>query len=249
MKERSGCRASDAVSNIGKDEKEAAADYAHHQGKALHHFIHLLGVSGEQTVRHPIIRESNGGEHHHRHDGMNKIIETNSVTLVFGDFNGQAGLEHCQPLWSDKAVVDVAVRRPETVSEVEEEAGEGAEAKQDVDHECADRRALPPAVHGWEDHLKGEKCPGWEEVCEHGCPGQRFLNPICHRLPFPATAMGLSRGWLWGRWVDGWIDMWGCIVDFDSNSFGLIHYQRRRKYRFRCQSRQESFKVDSLGYI
>lgn len=53
-----------AVSCVGEDQEKAAANYSNHGRKTLHHFIHLLNVTGEKAIRHTMIGESNCHENH-----------------------------------------------------------------------------------------------------------------------------------------------------------------------------------------
>lgn len=76
--------------------------------------------------------------------------------------------EHGQPSRGHEPVVDLAVRAPETVCEVEEEAGETTESEEYEDHEGGDRSgAVAVAGDGGEEHLEGEEGAGREEVDEH----------------------------------------------------------------------------------
>lgn len=190
-------------------------------------------MTREQTVGDPVIRKGNGHEHHHRHDCVHKVRQTQLKPLVVWDVHVEARLEQGQPIWGDEAVVDLAVGTPEAVGEVEEEAGESAEAQKHVDHQGGDRGAIPVAVDRRQDHLESEERARREEVHEHRGLRKGFLDTLCDGSPFPARSRrqrGLLGKTLFGVWVccggssrrgrPGW----GCAVDFDSNTFGtLIH--------------------------
>ena len=80
-----------------------------------------------------MIRNSNGHEHHHRHDGMDEVGEPDLKPVVFRD--GHSGLEDGEAPRGDEAIVDGTIGAVEAVSEVEEEAGEGTNQEEEVDHE------------------------------------------------------------------------------------------------------------------
>ncbi|CBI22228.3 unnamed protein product, partial [Vitis vinifera] len=68
-------------------------------------------------------------------------------------------------------------------------------------------------------HFKCEKCSSGKKVDKHGGFGECFLHSLCDSTPFPARFRCQPRR---GRWA--WRGLlWGCIVDFDSKIFKLLH--------------------------
>lgn len=125
-------------------------------------------MAREQTVGDSVVGEGDGHENHDGHDGVDEIGEADFESVVLRDMDvGEAGLEDGETGRSDDAVVELAVGALETVSEVEEEAGEGGEGEEEVDHHGADRRAVAFAGDGGEEHLEGEEGAGGEEVHQH----------------------------------------------------------------------------------
>lgn len=113
-------------------------------------------MSGEQTVGDAVVGERDGHENQNRHCSMNEVGESNLVPVVLGDVDGGVALEHGEAVGSHEAVEHFPVGAAEAVGEVEEEAGERAEAEEDDDHGGADGGAVAFAVHAGEDHLEGE---------------------------------------------------------------------------------------------
>lgn len=141
----------------------------------------------EEAVGDAVIGQRDGREHHGRHERMDQVHEPHPEPLVLGHVHPQAGLEDREAPRGDEPVVDLPVRAAEAVGEVEEEAGEGAEAEQRLDHQRAHRGARAVAGSGGEQQLEGEKGAGGEEVDEHGGLGEGFLHASCD-CPLPTTA-------------------------------------------------------------
>ena len=97
---------------------------------------------------------------------MDEVGEPDLKPVVFRD--GHGGLEDGEAPRGDEAIVDGTIGAVEAVSEVEEEAGEGTNKEEEVDHEGVNVGALAVLVYGGEDHLKSEEGSCGEEVSEEG---------------------------------------------------------------------------------
>lgn len=140
----------------------------------------------------------------------------------------KARFEHGQAFRGDEAVVGGAVGTPKTVGEVEEEAGEGAEAEEDVDHQGVHVGAVARFGDCGKNHLEGQEGSGWEEVDEHGGLGEGLLDALCNGTSFSATFFrrSLTGSCSMGRCVFLWWTR-ACIVHFDSYCFisiNMIHF-------------------------
>ena len=97
---------------------------------------------------------------------MDEVGEPDLKPVVFRD--GHSGLEDGEAPRGDEAIVDGTVGAVEAIGEVEEEAGEGTNQEEEVDHEGVNVGALAVLVYGGEDHLKSEEGSCGEEVTEEG---------------------------------------------------------------------------------
>jgi len=137
------------MSRSGKDEEQATANDSHHERKTLPDLLQLLLAPREQAVGHPVIGNSNGHEDHDGHDGVDEVGEAHLELVVARHrHGGERRLEDGEAARGDEAVVEGSVGAVETVCEVEEEAGEGADGEEEVDHEGLRVAALSVLVDG-----------------------------------------------------------------------------------------------------
>lgn len=118
---------------------------------------------------------------------MHQVGKSHPIPLILGDLDAEAGLEEGQSPRRHDPIIDLAVGAAEAIGEVEEEASEGAEAEEGVDHGGADGGAGPVSGDRGEEHLKGEEGAGWEEIDQHRSLGKRFLDSLGHGSPLPAA--------------------------------------------------------------
>lgn len=214
---QSSGHAPDAVARVGEDEEEGAADDADHQREGLHDLVHLLGVLREEAVGDSVVRQRDGREHHHCHQRVHQVDEPHPVPLLLGHLHPEAGLEHGEAARRDEAVVELPVGGAEAVGEVEEEAGERAEAEEELDHARAHRGARSVARGRGKEELECEEGAGGEEIDQHRGLGEGLLHALRHGPPLPAAfASGV-------RWRRRGARGAGAGVGFDGALHGLLN--------------------------
>lgn len=156
---------SNAMSFSGKNNKQQAAQHTNSDRKHDQELPRFIGRCGIETLDNILVKESNSYKNQERSEGMEEINKAKPVfsSLFFGKRSG--AIDDPEASKCGDPISDFATFVPETVSEEEEETGQGTQQNEGEGGGLADVGvAVALVCEDWGQNLEAEDGACGEEV-------------------------------------------------------------------------------------